>query len=97
MERKDPYRFFKKKVSKRADIPDGPHFVVLHFTTRSETDSYDCNQSYSVPHIDHYCFTEQSDLQDFVLECQMEKRDFIFYRVDKLGEAKLSITTNVSF
>lgn len=93
---KDPYRFFKKKISKREDIPAGPHFVVLHFTTRYETDSYEPNNSYSVPHIEHYCFTDPADLQDFVLECQLEKRSFVFYRVDKLGEAKLSITTNVS-
>jgi hypothetical protein len=94
---KDPYRFLKKKISKREDIPADPHFVVLHFTTRSETDSYDCNQSYTVPHIEHYCFTDAKDLQDFILECQLEKRSFVFYKVDKLGEAKLSITTDVSF
>lgn len=92
---KDPYRFLKKKISKMEDVPASPHFVVLHFTTRSETDSYDCNNSYSVPHVDHYCFTDPNDLQDFILECQMEKRSFVFYKVEKLGEAKLSITTDI--
>lgn len=92
----DPYRFLKHKLDKMADLPQGPHFVVLHFTTRSESDPYDSDRSFSVPHVEHYCFTNPNDLSDFILECQTEKRTFAFYKVEKLGEAKLTVTTNIT-
>lgn len=81
------------QVSTIKDIPSGPHFVVMVFTTRSEADSYEPNNWYKVPAIEHYVFTVPSDLHAFILECQLAKKEFIFYKVDSLGKADISVKT----
>lgn len=95
------YNWSKHKVSKRDQIPSGPHYQALVFGTRSEwTPPYDARDgsgsSYSVENVDVYVFTKRDEFELFVSEAAKSSVSFVFYAVNGLGKATVKVEVDAA-
>lgn len=89
------------RVNEREDVPLGPHFQALVFSTRSEhTPAYskydDPGGTYSqVPCVDVYAFRTREELDVFVEHAARDGVSFVFYAVDSLGKASIKVDVEI--
>lgn len=93
----------KYRICDRKNIPQCPHYQMLTFSQRVEwTPRYDYHDpqegtSTTIPHVNVYCFTTISELNDAIslILKSINKEDFVFYRVEKLGDVNISVSVSI--
>jgi len=84
-----------KQLQKREDLPKGPHYVGIIFTTRYEHDSYDGNSSYTVPDVKHYVLKDRAELNNWVEIASNSDCSYTFYYVKELGKVQKKIIIDI--
>ncbi len=81
-------KFMVRSVKEK---PTGPHFAGVLFDSHREWSGYESDPGYEVPNVVYFAFPDKETLGEWVLRAAKDKKQFFFFEVKQLGDAKLQV------